>query len=153
MVQVLRHCTAALAVVFVIRAVLAGQGAAPVPAVGEASFIIFINGRDAGREQVNVSKTAAGWTITSTGRLAAPLNFTNNRFEITYAPDWQPIELRFDARAQERSITLATSFATTTAINEITQNSITNTKNDKITARTVVLPNNFYAAYEALAVP
>jgi uncharacterized protein len=151
-VQVLRHCTAALAAVFVTTALLAGQEAAPVPAVGEASFIIFINGRDAGREQVNLSRTAAGWTITSTGRLAAPLNFTNNRFEITYAPDWQPIELRFDARAQERSITLATSFATTTAINEITQNSVTNTKNDQITARTVVLPNNFYAAYEALAI-
>jgi dienelactone hydrolase len=155
--QVLRHCTAALAAVFVTTAVLAQgttqpqPGTAAVPATGEATFIVFVGGREAGRELVNLSRTASGWTITSTGRLAAPLNFTINRFEVTYAPDWQPIELRFDARAQDRSITLATSFATTTAINEITQNSVTNTKNDQITARTVVLPNNFYAAYEALA--
>jgi hypothetical protein len=46
---------------------------------------------------------------------------------------------------------LATSFATTTAINEITQNGVTNSKTDQISARAVVLPNNFFAAYEALA--
>ena len=49
-------------------------------------------------------------------------------------------------------IGLATSFATTTAINEITQNGVTGSKTDQITARTVVLPSNFFAAYEALAV-
>ena len=47
---------------------------------------------------------------------------------------------------------LATSFATTTAINEVTQNGVTESKTDQITARTVVLPNNFFAAYEGLAV-
>ena len=40
----------------------------------------------------------------------------------------------------------------TTAINEITQNGVTSSKTDQISARTVVLPNNFFAAYEALAV-
>ncbi len=46
---------------------------------------------------------------------------------------------------------LATSFATTTAINEVTQNGVTASKTDQITARTVVMPGNFFAAYEALA--
>jgi len=128
------------------------QAPSVTPAAGEATFVVFVGGREAGREQVTLSRSPAGWTISSTGRLGPPINFTNNRFEVTYAPDWQPMELRFDARLQDRSLTLATSFGTTTAVNEITQNSVTNTKTDQITARTVVLPNNFYAAYEALAV-
>ena len=113
-----------------------------------------------GREQANLARTPAGWTITSTGTLGAPLNLVNKRFELTYATDWQPIELKIDAtiadlrdpKAEPRVIGLATSFATTTAINEVTQNGVTASKTDQITARTVVMPGNFFAAYEALAV-
>jgi uncharacterized protein len=159
MMQVPRYCTAALlaALAFAvsndaIRLEAVQQPAPANPATGEATFVIFMSGREVGREQVTFSRTASGWTITSTGRLGAPLNLTNNRFEVTYAPDWQPIELKIDARVQDRTLGLATSFGTTTAINEITQNGVTNSKTDQITARTVVLPNNFYAAYEALAV-
>ncbi len=47
---------------------------------------------------------------------------------------------------------LATSFGVTSAINEITINGTTNQKTDQISARTVPLPNNFFASYEALAV-
>jgi alpha-beta hydrolase superfamily lysophospholipase len=154
------HCTAraGAAIAFLLAAGVLGstpttaQQPEPAPAVGEATFVIFMAGREMGREQVSVARSASGWIITSTGRVAAPINFTNNRFELSYAPDWQPIELRADARVQDRSLTLSTSFGTTTAINEITQNGVTNTKTDQITARTVVMPNNFYAAYEALAV-
>ena len=50
-----------------------------------------------GREQATLARTPAGWTITSTGTLGAPLNLVNKRFELTYATDWQPIELKIDA--------------------------------------------------------
>jgi pimeloyl-ACP methyl ester carboxylesterase len=49
------------------------------------------------------------------------------------------------------SLGLLTSFGLTTAVNEITQNGVTSSKTDQISARTVVMPNNFFAAYEALA--
>jgi alpha-beta hydrolase superfamily lysophospholipase len=150
--QVLRYCIAALCGSLAVLGTLVGAQEAVAPAAGEATFLVFLGGREVGREQVSLSRTGSGWTISSTGRLAAPQNLTNNRFQITYAPDWQPIELRIDARVQDRSLALATSFATTTAINEITQNGVTNSKNDQISVRTVVIPNNFYAAYEALAV-
>ena len=157
MMQVLRHCTAAAAVALVAAIwcsseLRARQPQAAAPATGDATYVIFYGGREIGREQGSVTRGASGWTITSTGKSVAPMELTLNRFEVTYAPDWQPIQLRLDARLQDRSLTLSTSFGTTTAINEITQNAITNTKTDQITARTVVLPNNFYAAYEALAV-
>src|SRR4030095_4857815 len=87
----------------------------------------------------------------STGQFAAPLNMTVNRFEVKYTADWQPLELHIEATQSGRSLGLATSFAMTTAINEITQNGTTNSKTDQISARTIVLPNSFFAGYEALA--
>jgi pimeloyl-ACP methyl ester carboxylesterase len=100
---------------------------------------------------VNLARSGSDWIITATGRLAAPIDLTVNRFEIKYTADWQPVELRIDARQRDRTLSLATSFGVTTAINEITQNAVTNSKTDQVSARTIVLPNNFYAAYEALA--
>ena len=114
--------------------------------------MVFIGGREVGREQVSVARTSSGWRITSTGQLVAPVSLTTHSFELTYAPDWQPLDLKISAKLQEREIGLATTFGPTTAVNEITQDGVTNTKTDQITARTVVLPNNFYAGYEALAV-
>lgn len=151
--RVSRYCT-----VLPILALLAGAApltqpaATAVPTPGEATFIVFAGGRETGREQVMLSKTASGWTITSTSRLGAPLNLTSKRFELTYAPDWQPIELKIEATVQSRAFGLLTSFGTTTAISEISQNGVINSKTDQISARTVVLPSSFYAAYEALAV-
>jgi hypothetical protein len=151
----LRHCTAAVALA------LAGSGVLPAaqqgtPATGEATFVIFVNGTDVGREQVNLARSGSQWIITSTGRLG---DFTLNRFELKYAADWQPIELHLEgtegAKPGEKNgakqVRLATSFALTSAINEITQNAVTNSKTDQISARTVVLASNVFAGYEALA--
>jgi len=153
-----RYCTVAIVATVVAlglvsaRSIEAQQTVAATPAVGEATFVVFMNGREVGREQVSLGRAASGWIVTSTGRLGAPLNMTISRFELTYAPDWQPIQLKIDAVVQDRTLGLNTSFGTTTAINEITQNGVTNSKTDQTSARTVVLPNNFYAAYEGLAV-
>ena len=121
----------------------------PTPATGEASFTVFIRGTDVGRVQTNVARAGSDWLITSTGRVG---DLTVNRFELKYGADWQPIDLRLEAtQAAEKTLMLNTSFGVTTAINEITQNSITSAKTDQVSARTVVLPNRFFAAYEALA--
>jgi alpha-beta hydrolase superfamily lysophospholipase len=141
----------AAALLVLASAAVRAQQAPAVPAPGESTLIAFLNGREIGREQVSLARTPSGWTITSSGALAAPFNQSTKRFEVTYAPDWQPIELKIDATLNSRPIGLATSFGTTTAINEITNNGVTTTKTDQITARAVVLPNNFFAAYEALA--
>ena len=154
--QVLVHCTARTAWVLAALIVLGTaavrtQQAPAVPAVGESTLIVFFNGREVGREQVLLARTPSGWTIHASGALAAPFNQATKRFEITYAPDWQPIELKIEATVEARPIGLSTSFGTTTAINEVTESTVTRTKTDQITARTVVMPNNFFAAYEALA--
>jgi hypothetical protein len=118
----------------------------PVP--GAAGFTIFLRGADVGREQVNLSRSGSQWIVTSTGRIG---DLVINRLELKYAADWQPIELQFEATQGDKKLQLATSFAMTSAINEISQNGITNSKTDQITVRTVVLPGSTFAGYEALA--
>jgi pimeloyl-ACP methyl ester carboxylesterase len=164
------HCTAAVLAVALgpgaatISSIAGETGAAAGPrAVGQAStqpkpaseadveFTLFLSGTRAGIERVRMARAGSTWIISSTGQFGAPLNVTVNRFEMKYTADWQPIELRIEATQAGRPFALATSFGMTTAINEITQNGTTTSKTDQVSARTIVLPNSFYAGYEALA--
>src|SRR5262245_25718634 len=147
--QLLRHCTAVLLALIVVTAAAAQTPASIAPVPGEATFDVFVRGTATGRVVVHLNKTAAGWTISSTGRVG---DLVTNRFELKYSPDWQPTELRIEATQGQKQMQLSTSFGVTTAINEITQNGATSAKTDQVSARTVVLPNNFFAGYEALAV-
>ena len=135
-----------------VRRARRGTAGLPTPATGEATFNILFKGIQVGREQVTLSRGSAGWIITSSGTSGPPINLNIRRFEMKYTDDWQPLELKIEAVLRNAGIALATSFSMTTAINEVSQNGTTNSKEDQITARTVVLPNNFYASYEALAV-
>ena len=153
----LRHCTAALALATAAAAALLGQAGGQVePIPGDAMFTIFIRGTDVGQEQVALVRSGSQWIISSTGRLG---DFTLNRFEVKYAADWQPIEMHVEGtqagkpgdKGTPKKLQISTSFALTSAINEITQNGVTNSKTDQISARTVVLPTNVFAGYEALA--
>ena len=129
----------------------AAQGAPPSPAPGEATFGIFIRGTQIGREQVTLSRTDSGWIITSTGQMGASVDFNVVRFEMKYAPDWQPLEMKLEARLKNQPVAVASSFAMTTAINEVTQAGRTTSKEDQISARAIVMPNNVFGSYEALA--
>ena len=144
------YCTAACLAALTLGATgMAPQATGPTP--GEATYSIFLGGRQIGREDVNLARVGGDWVITATSRIAAPIDVTVNRFEMKYSADWQPIELKLDARMQKGLVALSTSFGLTTAVSEITQNGVTNAKTDQISARTVVIPNNFFAPYEALA--
>jgi pimeloyl-ACP methyl ester carboxylesterase len=147
-----RYCTAAVAAVLCCASSAVQPVAVAQTAAADATFTIFVRGVDIGREQVHVSRSGSQWIVTSTGRMGTT---TLNRFEVKYTADWQPVELQMEltqgGKDGEKKLQVATSFAVTTAINEITQNGVTNSKTDQISARTIVLPNNVYAAYEALA--
>ena len=125
-----RHFTAAAAVTWVALALLLppGADARQAPAVRRrrpaSHFRVFIRRARSGPRAGPAVPHRVGLDhhLDAAGS-ARPPNFTNNRFEITYAPDWQPIELQLRrAHPGSHRSTLATSFGTTTAINEITQN-------------------------------
>ncbi|HTI37609.1 MAG TPA: alpha/beta fold hydrolase [Vicinamibacterales bacterium] len=145
------NCTAVAAALLAAAPAFAQTQAAGAPATGEAAFKIMIQGQQIGRETVAVARDASGWVITSSGRIEPPIDLTITRFEMKYSPDWQPLELSIAAIQQKSSVALSTSFTTTTAINEITQQGKTVSKEDQTSARTIVLPNHFWGAYEALA--
>jgi uncharacterized protein len=130
-----------------------GQAAPAVqtPAEGDVEFTLFLSGTRVGIEHVRVAHVGSAWVISSTAQFGAPVSMTVNRFEVKYTNDWQPTELHIEATQSGRLISLATSFGMTTAINEITQNGTTTSKTDQVSARTIVLPNNFFAGYEVLA--
>lgn len=146
----IRHSTVALLVASA-WAALPAQTPPSAPAEGPATFLVFLGGRQVGQEQVNVSRAGGNWIITATGRVTAPVEIDINRFEAKYASDWQPQSLAIEAAMGGKPLALSTSFGMTTAVNEITQGETTNSKTDQVSARTIILPNNFFAAYEAMA--
>jgi pimeloyl-ACP methyl ester carboxylesterase len=147
-----RHCTALAAAILLAVSTAAGAQEQPQPSPGDTAFAVFLSGTQIGREQVSLAKTDSGWIVTSNGRTAPPLDFTINRFEIKYAADWQPLEMTLESHVRTMGVIVRSSFTMTTAINEIAQNTVTRGKQDQISARTIVIPNNVFAAYEPLAV-
>ena len=145
------YCTAACLLVLTFVAAPAAAVAQTAPTPGPAAFSVFVGGREIGREQVNLTRSGTDWILTSTSRIGAPIDVTVTRFELKYDGGWQPLELKAEARIRAAAISLSTSFGLTTAVSEITQNGVTNSKTDQISAGTIVVPNNFFAAYEALA--
>jgi pimeloyl-ACP methyl ester carboxylesterase len=143
-----RHCTAVALALVVMAAPLGAQSTPAVPGTGDATFTIFVNGSAAGTLRTSVTRSGTTWVVTSTGGFG---DLVVNRFEAKYSADWQPASLLVEATQAKNRMTLSTSFGVTTAVNEITRNGTTNAKTDQVSARTVVLPNNFFGAYEALA--
>ncbi len=126
--------------------------AQPGPDPGEATFIVFVRGVQVGSERIELSRSPDGWRFTGDGRLSPPIDLATRRFEVRYSSDWQPIDLLVHAVTKGRPVTLAASFGLTTAVTEIQQGGQTAARTDEISARAVVIPSNFFAAYEALAV-
>ena len=145
--QFIRNCIVALLLLLP----LAVPSRATAQNEGTAEFLVFLGGQQVGREQVTVGRAGSDRIISSSGRHSPPINISINRFEARYSSDWQPIELTIDASLGDRALGLKTSFGLTTAINEISQGGKTNSKTDQVSARTVILPNGFFGAYEALA--
>ena len=114
-------------------------------------FIVLYQGQRIGGETVEVKRTDAGWIISSTGQIAPPLDLTTTRFEATYAADWQPLKLSVEGVFRGQLITLSTVFASTSATSDVFSGGQRGTVTHTVSPRTIVLPNNFFAAYEALA--
>ena len=125
---------------------------APAASPTAATFTIFVRGTPIGSEQVGVQTTPDGGRIISgAGRLGAPLDILIRRLEITYAPDWRPLELTLETTVKGQAERLHTSVTGTSAQNEIEVNGVRQAKADTIDANALMLPNPIFAAYEALS--
>lgn len=119
---------------------------------GEARFQVFLRGIAVGTEDVTVTREAGEWRIVSTGRLETPIDVTLRRAEMRYTSSWLPLRLTLDAAFRGQAIDLQTEFTGTTARSRYPQGGETIEKTDTVSANTVILPNNVFAAYAGLAV-
>src|SRR5437764_8406920 len=133
----------------------AQQPITPPPLLQEAgafTFTTFVRGVPIGSEQVALTRSADGWTVTVAGRLGAPLDILARRLQVRYTADWRPIEFSFDGTVRGQTQTIHTTVQGATAASEITIAGQTTRKTDAIDAAAVlVLPNSFFGPYEALA--
>jgi hypothetical protein len=114
-------------------------------------LLVFLQGRQIGSEQSTVIAAPDGWTVRGTGRLGNPIDLTTSRFEVRYDRDWRPVRLEIDAVRRGQPMILRTTFAGGNATSELMQAGEESRKVDAVSADTVVLPNMFFCAYEALA--
>jgi len=134
----------------------AAAGAAQQPPEPQAvpaasSFTIFVRSVPIGSEQMALARSADGWTITSSGRIGAPLDIVARRVQVRYSADWKPLELTVDATVKGQPQTVHTVVSGTMASTEVTNGAQHANKTETVAADTLLLPSPFFGPYEALS--
>ena len=94
----IRGAARLVAIAVALTAAAAGAAHAQTP----STFTVFVRSTPIGNEQVAVERTAAGWTITSSGRVGPPVDLILRSFEARYDADWKPCAIQFDRRCGAR---------------------------------------------------
>ncbi len=118
---------------------------------GSAEFSVFLRGQRIGSERVSVVRGQDGLTISASGSVNAPLNLTFDTFVARYGLDGTARSLQISAHLRGTPLTLNTAFAAGQAVSDVVQAGQQSRLTHAVSATTVALPNNFYSAYEALA--
>jgi pimeloyl-ACP methyl ester carboxylesterase len=114
-------------------------------------LLVFLNGTSIGTEDSTLRRTAEGWTINGAGRLSPPIDLTTRQLIMRYDADWKPAELSIQGTLKGSPLTVETSFSGTTATSKVTQLGQSAEKKDQVSPDAIVIPNLFFASYEALA--
>jgi pimeloyl-ACP methyl ester carboxylesterase len=138
------------AVLVAAAALVAGAQTRPSP-TGTSSFAVFLRGAQIGTEEISVVRTADGWTVTSTGRIAAPIDLVTRSLEIRYDADWRARELTLESTVRGQELGLRIVISGTTASTHVNNAGQPVDRTDTVAADVVLLPNPFFAAYEAVA--
>ena len=130
---------------------MSGLQAVQADQTGSAAFSVFLRGQRIGTEEVSVTRSPAGWVISSTGRTGAPFSISFEKFLARYGADWQTQSLEISGQMRGQGLVLNTEFKAGTATSDVVQSGQQARLTHRVSADTVALPNNFYGAYEALA--
>jgi uncharacterized protein len=116
-----------------------------------STFVVTYAGVRVGTESVTVSRPSGGFRISMTGQIGPPFDLLTTKFDLTYAADWHPQQLTVEGALRNETLNIGTSFGLTTATNEVVQGQKRGGVSHQISPRTLVIPVNFFAAYEAVA--
>jgi len=136
------------ALVFACAAPAAAQTA---PEPGESRFLIVIRSVQVGTEQMRVERTSDGWTLVGSGRIGPPVDVISRRVALRYDTNWQPRDIEIDATTRGQATGLRTQITGTTAANVITTGDSKTETTHSIEPSSVLLPNPFFVAYEAVS--
>ncbi len=135
-----------------VLAALALPAAAQAPdPTGSATFVVLLDGIRVGTESMAVSRVGNEWVLTGSGIIRPPLDLSTMRFEVRYGTDWQPHRMAFESALRGTPLAISTTFTGTSAANSLTQGNESASNTQEVSAQAVVIPNNFFAAYESLA--
>lgn len=115
-----------------------------------ASFRILIQGRNLGSEDVSVTRNAQGLTVRSSGGLAGG-GYVLRSSEFVYGPDDAPRSMRVEARLKEQALLIDTTVAEGKAASKVTQGETASEVSHAVAPNAIFLPNNVFAAVQALA--
>src|SRR5262249_39843729 len=105
-----------------------------------------------GKEQVSVTRTPAGGTIVSSGRMSPPIDATARRIEVRYTSDWRVREFALDGAARGVALSIRTVVDGNQANSRIDTGGQKTEKTDTIDPNAVaILPTTFFAPLEAVA--
>ncbi len=111
-----------------------------------------MRGAPIGTEQVSLLRSAEGWTISSNGRLSAPIDAVARRVEARYTSDWRPREFTFDGNVRGTAQTLHVVVDGNQARTDMTIGGQPTQRTDPIDPNAVlILPNTFFGTFEAIA--
>ncbi len=144
----LAYCTLAILL-------LTGSPAAAQPPVevtpGAATFNVFVRSTPIGFEQIEVARGPNGWIIRSRGDLSQPIDLQNRFFEVQYDEQWRLQMLTIDGVRANTPFSIRTTFDANGATTELEEAGQRFSVTDPVPPDAVVLPDYFFAAYEALA--
>jgi pimeloyl-ACP methyl ester carboxylesterase len=147
------HCTVGLLVLAFVPTA-AAQAPVQVPSREQppiTEFTVFFKAAPVGTVEVSVEHEAGGTVIRGTGRLGPPFALVVRSVEIRYDDQWKPVRYVMDSAIRDRVVQVTTGFAGGSATSDITEGGKTEKKTDAVAIDTLVLPNGFLGAYEALA--
>ena len=146
--RVSAYCT--LAILLLTRSPAAAQPPTEVPP-DTATFNVFIRSTPIGFEQLEVIRSPDGWIIRSRGDLSQPIDLQNHFFEVQYDEQWRPRALAIDGVRANTPFSVRTTFDANGASNEVEEAGRRFSVSNPVPPDAVVLPEYFFAAYEALA--
>lgn len=118
---------------------------------GSHAYIVFLQSRPVGREEVSVVRQAGGWIVRGSSRLGPPIDIVTRAAEIHYTAEWHPTRLSIEGTSRGQEVSIQTVFADGKANNTIVIDGKATSKSDAVAADTVVLPNLLLTSYAALA--
>jgi pimeloyl-ACP methyl ester carboxylesterase len=144
------HRSSVVALIWLAAAVIA-RAQQPAPADDTAQFTILVGGRSIGTATTTVTRGADGWTLAARESLGAPFDLATSQFQIRYNADWQPVSLEIEGTRNSQTLLLTSTFSGNQARTTGMQRGQEFNISQAVSPRTIVVPTDFFPAYEGLA--